>query len=738
MLWPALRAPRERIVMDIGDPVLNASILEWNARTLPLSDDWWNFPAYAPANGITAFTEHLLGFYPVAMPLRWLTGHPVVTYDLLCLLAFPLTGLAMFWLARRLTGSDMGAFAGAVAVTFAPYRVSQLSHVQMLWTFGIPLALLGLHQWVDDRVRRGLVLFAAGWLVTAAANGYLMAFFGIYLLFWVGWFCTTRATIDRVPAIAAAGLLATLPLVPVILGYFDVHREYGLQRSAAEVASYGAELTGILRPAANSALLPRWLQGIHGEGALYPGLSTVALAILALVGVRLDTGAERRVRGWVTGTLLATAIVFLAAAAVAATTNVRYELGFVRLSISNPGKPLTFGMLALVATFATHRHVAAVLRARSPIVFYTLMVLVSWVLSLGPVARLDGVEVAAGLPYQWLLDVPGMAALRVPARFWLLATVSLGVLAAYGAARLTTRIGRVMAALAVALMVLEGWPLVTGTPLNAFPGVAPARPDAGPVLELPLDRVDLNTVAMLRAVTAGYRTMNGYSGFEPPHFAALRFGVRMRDSNVVNELQRWTPFHVSVPSDDADGFRTWITRTQPEATLVAEAGGRALYALPRIGGDDSFARATRSNMSPAPILPFAIVRASCGHSLLPDVSDGSLVTRWECGPGQPGQFLEADLGAARSVSGIVNSLGSYINDAPRSLRITLSEDGSRWTTGWEGLIAPLALRAAFENPARMDVRVGFPPARARYVRITQTGEETEWFWSVAELTIVGE
>src|SRR5918993_745514 len=208
MLWPALGTPRERIVMDIGDPVLNASILEWNARTVPLTREWWNFPAFAPADGVTAFTEHLLGFYPLAAPLRWLTGHPVVTYNLLCLLSFPLAGGGMFALARQLTGSSTAAFVGALAFTFAPYRLSHLSHLQMLWTFGIPVAVLGLHEWVDQRRRRGLVLFAAGWLVTAASNGYLMVFTAVYLLFWIAWFCTARATVDRIAAVAVTFVVA--------------------------------------------------------------------------------------------------------------------------------------------------------------------------------------------------------------------------------------------------------------------------------------------------------------------------------------------------------------------------------------------------------------------------------------------------------------------------------------------------------------------------------------------------
>ena len=41
---------------DLGDPLLNTSILAWNAKHLPLSNDWWNFPAFAPLSGVTAFT----------------------------------------------------------------------------------------------------------------------------------------------------------------------------------------------------------------------------------------------------------------------------------------------------------------------------------------------------------------------------------------------------------------------------------------------------------------------------------------------------------------------------------------------------------------------------------------------------------------------------------------------------------------------------------------------------------
>jgi hypothetical protein len=54
---------------DPGDPLLNAAILGWNASHVPLTKAWWNFPSFAPVEGVTSFTEHLLLTYPIASPI---------------------------------------------------------------------------------------------------------------------------------------------------------------------------------------------------------------------------------------------------------------------------------------------------------------------------------------------------------------------------------------------------------------------------------------------------------------------------------------------------------------------------------------------------------------------------------------------------------------------------------------------------------------------------------------------
>ena len=68
-----------------GDPLLNASILEWNATHIPLTEAWWNYPAFGPLPGVTAWTEHLLGAYPLTTPIVWMTGNTFTTRAHPCL-----------------------------------------------------------------------------------------------------------------------------------------------------------------------------------------------------------------------------------------------------------------------------------------------------------------------------------------------------------------------------------------------------------------------------------------------------------------------------------------------------------------------------------------------------------------------------------------------------------------------------------------------------------------------------
>jgi hypothetical protein len=176
------------IASDPGDPLLTAAILKWNATHVPLTDAWYQFPIFYPTRDTLTFSEHLLGLSVIASPIYWLTSDAVVTYNSTLLLTFPLCAAAMYALVFRLTGSAAGAFVSGIAFGFAPYRIPQLPHIQMLATFWAPLALLGLHAYIEtasalaDAVRGSLdasgrrqwlcprVSFRAGRLVDAVVR----------------------------------------------------------------------------------------------------------------------------------------------------------------------------------------------------------------------------------------------------------------------------------------------------------------------------------------------------------------------------------------------------------------------------------------------------------------------------------------------------------------------------------------------------------------------------------------
>jgi hypothetical protein len=280
---------------DLGDPLLNTSIIAWNAKHLPLSSGWWNFPAFAPLSGITAFTEHLLGAYPLTSPIIWFTGNAVLAYNALQLLTLPLNGLATFALVRELTGSWIGGFIGGLAFAFAPFTGAHALHIQMLMAFGMPFALYGLHRYVKYGARRDLLWFGLGLLSAMLSNAYTLIFFPILVVVWVLFF-RKHADMRRWIAIAATAGSASFIVAPLLIGYYIRQTAYGLFRADPEIVSWSAGIQSLAGVNPQSVLWAGWLPDTPGyEQSLFPGFAIIALAALG-VGVSVVSKAQREWR----------------------------------------------------------------------------------------------------------------------------------------------------------------------------------------------------------------------------------------------------------------------------------------------------------------------------------------------------------------------------------------------------------------------------------------------------------
>src|SRR5262245_6627157 len=137
--WPLLPSSRSLLASDAGDPAFNTLVLWWNATRLPFSSGWWNSPQYFPTEGISAFTESLVGVGPVFNPVFWLSGNAVLAYNVALFLTWPLSAFATYLLVRFLTTREDAAFIAGLAYGFSPYRTTEIAHIQSLSSYGLPL-----------------------------------------------------------------------------------------------------------------------------------------------------------------------------------------------------------------------------------------------------------------------------------------------------------------------------------------------------------------------------------------------------------------------------------------------------------------------------------------------------------------------------------------------------------------------------------------------------------------------
>ena len=95
---------------------------------------------FYPERYTLAYSDGVLVEGLVALPFLY-AGMPVVyVYNALVLGSFVACGMAMYLLARRLTGSTAAALLAGVVFAFAPFRFDHYYHLELLWSPWMPLA----------------------------------------------------------------------------------------------------------------------------------------------------------------------------------------------------------------------------------------------------------------------------------------------------------------------------------------------------------------------------------------------------------------------------------------------------------------------------------------------------------------------------------------------------------------------------------------------------------------------
>ena len=397
------------------------------------------------------------------------------------------------------------------------------------------------------------------------------------------------------------------------------------------------------------------------------------------------------------------------------------------ISIASADKPLVLALAAGLAVMLSLPEPRAAIRRRSPLAFYFLAAFVMWILALGPEPTLMDRPMLSQAPYAWLMRLPGFDGLRVPARFWMMAVACLSVVASLAVNRLEGQGRRILFALAVTGLLLDGCS-------RTF--IVLAAPAARPVPDGVATRLDLPVTDDTGAEALYHQTIelvplhNGFSGYFAPHYYALRTLLEARDPRILHVLAAPGPLGVVVHhAGDPDGAIRRFVLTHPGAAVVRTESEWSSYRIP--AGSSAAVLPDREG-SPLRIKSLVTFPSPphAGRAL-----DGDLRTRWSGGVQHQSADATIELEAATRVGQVVIDLGSFATDFAARLRIDVSADGVTWDTAWIGDTALHAYYAAVRHPR--EVPLVFPLNRdgVRFIRLSQIGFGTH-DWSIAELHVL--
>jgi len=491
---------------DVGDSILNAWILAWDAHALLNPGvSIWDAPIFFPAKDALTFSENLFGNLWITLPIQLLTDNYILAANVLTVISFVLGSYFVFLLVKDLTGSSWSGLAAGLIFSFNPYRWGQLVHLQLMPFFWAPLALLFANRFLNAQNFRDFWLallftwfqyYASVYLGTMLLT-LLITLFLVHLVIEL----RGRERIDYfrnkkiLTHFSTGALVSGLVLLPIGIPYLEVALEWNFFRSINENALYSADILGFLFPSyvySNYAWLKdavyEYISTDKGESAVFFGFSPYLLAILSIVFLKK-----------------------------------KYDY------------------------FSSDQ--------KQTIVRYAVVSTVMALIMLGPFLFIPGIDKKLPMPFLIVYKlIPGGSAMRVPARFAFPFLLTLSILCGFGIS-LIIKIFKersfalnfgVVAFLTIFILFeyqihgIGSGDLKTEKEYPEVYRYIKKSPQKGPVLELPIKGV--SNFIYLHYQTEDWRPrIGGFSGWEPPFYGEMKRRVKKCSDESCYKLLKLLP-----------------------------------------------------------------------------------------------------------------------------------------------------------------------------------------------------
>jgi len=284
--WPLAAGLTSWSRLDNADTALNAWILAWVAHQLPI-DPRHLFDAniFYPEPRTLAFSEHMIVQGVIGLPLFALGWSAVTVYNVLVLVGFALSGLAMAVVVERWTGSRRAGLVAGLAYAFNAHTMVRFGHMQALHVQFLPLALAAIHDLLDRPEWTAAARLALWCALQALTSNYLLVMTALAMVVsaaaapaaWRGAGGRQRAG-QVVVAAAACGLV----LLPFLWPYYQANRTQGLVRSFDEVAFYSGQWRDYLATGGRLHYAAWSHRFFTHATPLFPGITVLLLAGAAL------------------------------------------------------------------------------------------------------------------------------------------------------------------------------------------------------------------------------------------------------------------------------------------------------------------------------------------------------------------------------------------------------------------------------------------------------------------------